>query len=170
MKLITNLENSKEEFDLRLRFKTEPIKQVTPFLQQVAIDLLEEMYRLDAIGLAANQVGLRMRLFVIDPAYIDGETKLPIAMFNPEVVEHGEELFVSPEGCLSLPGVGVAVNRFRNTKVRFLGLDGKEHTITDDKSLLSSVIQHELDHLNGIIMTDRVPEAAEVRYQTTQSS
>lgn len=169
MKLITNLENSKEEFDLRLRFKTEPVKEVTPFLQQVAVDLLEEMYRLDAIGLAANQVGLRMSLFVIDPAYIDGETKLPIAMFNPEVVEHGEDLFVSPEGCLSLPGMGVAVNRFRNTKVRFLGLDGKEHIITDDQSLLSSVIQHELDHLNGTIMTDRVPEAAEISYKNIQN-
>jgi len=169
MRLVTNLEHSKESFDKRLRFKTEPVKRVDLVLQQLAVDLLEEMYNLNAIGLAANQVGLRMKLCVIDPAYVQGE-KMPIVMFNPEVVEHGEDFFVSPEGCLSLPDVDVHVNRFRNTKVKFLGLDGKEYTIQDDNSLLSSVIQHEIDHLNGIIMTDRVPEAAEVRYQTNHSS
>ena len=169
MRLITNLEWSKEDFDKRLRFKTEPVKKVDSVLQQLAIDLLEEMYNLDALGLAANQVGLRMKLCVIDPAYMQGE-KIPIAMFNPEVVEHGEEFFVSPEGCLSLPDVGVHVNRFRNTKIRFLGLNGKEYTIQDDNSLLSSVIQHEIDHLNGIIMTDRVPNAAEVHYKNTNAS
>lgn len=169
MRLVTNLEHSKESFDERLRFKTQPVKRVDAVLQQLAVDLLEEMYNLNAIGLAANQVGLRMKLCVIDPAYMQGE-KMPIAMFNPEVVEHGEDFFVSPEGCLSLPDVGIRVNRFRNTKVKFLGLDGKEYTIQDDNSLLSSVIQHEIDHLNGIIMTDRVPEAAEVRYQTNPSS
>lgn len=170
MRLITNLDCSKEDFDERLRFKTEPVRKITPVLQQLAIDLVEEMYRLDAIGLAANQVGLRISLCVVDPAYINGEVKMPIAMFNPEIVEHGEELFISPEGCLSLPGMGLQVNRFRNAKIRFLGMDGKEYVIQDDQSLLSSVIQHELDHLNGIIMTDRVPEAAEVRYKNTQSS
>jgi peptide deformylase len=169
MRLITNLEWSKEDFDERLRFKTEPVKRVDPILQQLAVDLLEEMYNLNAIGLAANQVGLRMKLCVIDPAYMQGE-KMPIAMFNPEVVEHGEDFFVSPEGCLSLPDVGVRVNRFRNTKVKFLGLNGKEYTIQDDNSLLSSVIQHEIDHLDGVIMTDRVPDAAEVHYKNTQSS
>ncbi|KKM91743.1 hypothetical protein LCGC14_1225380 [marine sediment metagenome] len=169
MRLITNLEWSKEDFDKRLRFKTEPVKKVDLVLQQLAIDLLEEMYNLDALGLAANQVGLRMKLCVIDPAYMQGE-KMPIAMFNPEVVEHGEDLFISPERCLSLPDVGVHVNRFRNTKIRFLGLNGKEYTIQDDNSLLSSVIQHEIDHLNGIIMTDRVPNAAEVHYKNTNAS
>lgn len=163
MRLITNKEFSQEEFDKRLRFETEPVGQVDSFLQQLAVDLLEEMYNLNAIGLAANQVGLRMRLCVIDPAYMQGE-KMPIAMFNPEVVEHGEEYFVSPEGCLSLPDRGVRVNRFRNTKVRFLGLDGKEYTIQDDNSLLSSVIQHEIDHLNGALIIDRCPGAKQVVY------
>lgn len=163
MRLITNLEWSKEDFDKRLRFKTEPVKKVDPVLQQLAVDLLEEMYNLNSIGLAANQVGLRMKLCVIDPAYMQGE-KLPIAMFNPEVVEHDEDFFVSPEGCLSLPDVGVHVNRFRNTKVKFLGLDGKEYTIQDDNSLLSSVIQHEIDHLNGILFIDRSPQEEEIIY------
>ena len=166
MRLITNLEWSKEEFDVRLRFKTEPIKKVNPVLQQLAIDLLEEMYNLNAIGLAANQVGLRMKLCVIDPSYMQGE-KMPIAMFNPEIVEHGEELFVSPEGCLSLPDMGLHVNRFRNTKVKFLGLNGKEYVIQDDNSLLSTVIQHEIDHLNGILFIDRSPPEVEVCYKNT---
>lgn len=163
MRLITNKEFSKEQFDQRLRFQTEPVKRVTPVLQQLAMDLLEEMYNLNAIGLAANQVGLRMRLCVIDPAYMNGE-KVPIVMFNPEIVECDEDLFLSPEGCLSLPDVGLHVPRFRNAKVRFLGVDNNEHIIEDDRSLLASVIQHEIDHLDGHLFVDRALEKVEVEY------
>ncbi|MBD3261007.1 MAG: peptide deformylase [Candidatus Altiarchaeales archaeon] len=165
MHLINNKEYSKEDFEKRLRFETEPVKRVTPVLQQVAVDLLEEMYNLNAIGLAANQVGLRMRLCSIDPAFMQNK-KMPVIMFNPEVVECGEEFFTSPEGCLSLPGLGLKVPRIRNVKVKFLGLDGKEYTIEDDNSLLSAVIQHEIDHLDGFLMTDRSLEKIEINYNT----
>lgn len=167
MKLIGPKEFSKEDFDKRLRFETEPVRRVTPVLQQLAVDMIEEMYNLNAVGLAANQVGLRMRLCVIDPAFIENK-KMPIVMFNPEFVECGDETFVSPEGCLSLPGLGLQVPRFRNVKVRFLGLDNKEYTIQDDNSLLSVVLQHEIDHLDGFLMTDRSIDTAEVRYKITE--
>lgn len=164
MHLITNKKFPEKEFNQRLRFQTEPVKIITPLLQQVAIDLLEEMYKLNAIGLAANQMGLKMRLCVIDPSYMDNE-KVPIIMFNPEVIECGEELYLSPESCLSLPNIGVQVPRFRNIKVKFLGLDGKEHIIKDDNSLLSSILQHEIDHLLGFLMTDRSLERIDIKYK-----
>jgi peptide deformylase len=90
---------------------------------------------------------------------------MPIVMFNPEFIECGEELYDSPEGCLSLPDLGLQVPRFRNIVVRFLGLDNNTYTIKDDNSLLSTVIQHEVDHLNGILMTDRALEPVEVIYK-----
>jgi peptide deformylase len=86
-------------------------------------------------------------------------------MFNPEFVECGEEMYESPEGCLSLPDLGLRVPRFRNIVVKFLGLDNREYTIKDDNSLLSTVIQHEVDHLNGVLMTDRALETVEVIYK-----
>ncbi len=166
MRLITNQSSSKEEFEKRLRYKCEPVDRVTDSLKIVALDLLEKMYKSNAIGLAANQVGLKMRLCTLDPAWMHGQ-RLPIIMFNPEFVECGEELFKAPEGCLSLPEMGLQVPRFRNIKVKFLGLDNKEYMISDDNSLLSSVIQHEVDHLDGYLFVDRVLEKINIEYKDT---
>ena len=164
MRVITNLDYNKEDFEQRLRFKTEPVDQVTPQLQHLAFDLLETMYSLNAIGLAANQVGLKIRLCVLDPAFIL-DKKLPIVMFNPRILEHGEELYTSPEGCLSLPDFGLMVPRFRKVVVKYLGIDGNEHIIQDDKSLLASILQHEIDHLDGILMVDRLIEKEDIPFK-----
>ena len=164
MRLITNQSCSRDEFERRLRYVCEPVDRVTDKLQIVALDLLETMYRRNAIGLAANQVGLKIRLCALDPAWMHGR-RMPVVMFNPEFVECGEELYQSPEGCLSLPEMGLQVPRFRNVKVKFLGLDNKEYVIQDDKSLLSTVIQHEVDHLDGVLMTDRVVDEVNIRYK-----
>lgn len=164
MRLITNRDFKRDDFDKRLRYVCEPVSRVTPQLRDIAIDLVAVMYRNNAIGLAANQVGLKIRLCALDPAWMTGK-KMPIVMFNPEFLECGEEMYESPEGCLSLPDLGLRVPRFRNIVVRFLGLDNNTYTIKDDNSLLSTVIQHEVDHLNGVLMTDRVIEPAEVIYK-----
>jgi len=169
MLLITNKEYSKEEFDKRLRYKTIPVANVTEELKDVALELLGDMYNINAIGLAANQVGLKIRLCVLDPLFLY-DKKMPIVMFNPEVVEVGEDFFIAPEGCLSLPDLGLEVPRFRNIVVRYLGIDNKEHTIKDDNSLLSSVLQHEIDHLDGTLMVDRMVEPVEVEYGVSDGS
>jgi len=166
MRLITNLSSSRDEFEKRLRYVCEPVDRVTDSLKTVALDLLEMMYRSNAIGLAANQVGLKIRLCALDPAWMHGQ-RVPIVMFNPEFMECGEELFEAPEGCLSLPDMGLRVPRFRNVKVKFLGLDNREYVIQDDNSLLSSVLQHEIDHLDGVLMTDRVVERIDIEYTDT---
>ena len=164
MRLITNLEYSKEKFEQRLRFKTKPVHEITSQLQHVALDLLENMYNMNAIGLAANQVGLGISLCVLDPAFLF-DKKMPIVMFNPRILEHDEELYDSLEGCLSLPELGLAVPRFRKIVVKYLGMDSQEHIIKDDNSLLASVLQHEIDHLNGILMVDRLTEQKEVTFK-----
>ena len=164
MRLITNLDYNKKDFDQRLRYKTEPVGVITPQLQHLALDMLEAMYSFNAIGLAANQVGLKIQLCVIDPAFLF-DKKMPIVMFNPIILEHEEELYDSPEGCLSLPELGLAVPRFRKVVVQYLGIDGKEHIIKDDNSLLASTLQHEIDHLNGILMVDRLIEKKEISFK-----
>ena len=164
MRLVTNANSTQEEFEKRLRFITEPVDRVDRQLQSIAVDLLECMYLENAVGLAANQVGLKIRLCVVDPAFMYGR-KMPIVLFNPEIVEHGEETFQAPEGCLSFPELGLLVPRFRNIEVKFLGLDGRERTIRDDNSLLSSVLQHEIDHLNGVLFVDRALQPTEVTYK-----
>ncbi len=164
MRLITNLDYNKADFEQRLRFKTEPIIRVTPQLQHLAFDLLEIMYSLNAVGLAANQVGLKIQLCVLDPAFILNK-KMPIIMFNPFILEHEEELYGSPEGCLSLPEFGLTVPRFRKIVVKYLGIDGQEHIIKDDNSLLASTLQHEIDHLNGILFVDRLTEKKEITFK-----
>ncbi len=166
MRLITNHSCNQQEFEKKLRYVCEPVDRVTERLKVVALDLLETMYKFNAIGLAANQVGLKIRLCALDPSWMYGR-RLPIVMFNPEFVECGEELFQAPEGCLSLPELGLQVPRFRNVKLKFLGLDNKEYTIEDDNSLLSSVLQHEVDHLDGVLMVDRVLERIDIEYKNT---
>lgn len=164
MRLITNENSSPAEFEKNLGFVCEPVNTVTDHMQDAAIEMLRLMYQHNAIGLAANQVGLRIRLCVIDPAWMYGK-RLPIVLFNPEIVEMDEDLFTSPEGCLSLPGLGLTVPRFRNVRIKYLGLDRKEYTIKDDNSLLASVLQHELDHLDGVLFTERVFEDVNVEFQ-----
>ncbi len=164
MRLITNLDYSKEDFEQRLRFKTKTVDGITSQLQHLALDMLEAMYSFNAIGLAANQVGLNIQLCVLDPAFLF-DKKMPIVMFNPRILEHAEELYDSPEGCLSLPEFGLTVPRFRKVVVKFLGMDGQEHIIKDDNSLLASILQHEIDHLNGILMVDRLTEKKEIPFK-----
>jgi peptide deformylase len=166
MKLIQSEKFLKSEFDKRLRFETEPVGKINETLRNAAIDLLGLMYQNNGIGLAANQAGLKIRLCVMDPAWMHGR-RMPVVMFNPEFVECGDEIFEAPEGCLSFPDMGLMVPRFRNVKVRFTGLDGKEYIISDDNSLLSIVIQHEIDHLDGVLFIDRIKEKVDVIYKDT---
>ena len=165
MRLITNNDFTKGEFDKRLRFKTEPVERVTEETVELCLSMLRYMYRLDAVGLAANQVGLKLRICVIDPAWLLGK-KMPIVLINPQIVEHGEELYDSPEGCLSLPDVTLHVPRFKDLLVHYIGLDGNKHSLEAKDGLFASIIQHELDHLDGYLFTDRVDlEEKKINYR-----
>jgi peptide deformylase len=138
-----------------LRKKARTIKQPTAALVGTADDMLETMHKANGIGLAANQVGLLQRLIVVDMTGSEGVEKFePLAMFNPEVVEE-EGKWAMEEGCLSLPELRDEVQRAERIRVKYRdrNFDAREIEAT---GMLSRVILHEVDHLNGVLFVDHL--------------
>lgn len=116
--------------------------------------MLATMYEAPGIGLAANQVNLLNRVLVMDLSRQDeGEEKSPICMANPEIIWESEEMSVMEEGCLSIPRQYADVERPAIVRVKYLDYDGKEAELEAD-GLLSHCVQHEIDHLNGVLFID----------------
>ena len=144
-----------------LRKKAEPVQKITKKTQTLIRDMIETMYAAEGVGLAAPQVGLSERIIIIDIG--DG----PIAMVNPEIIAHeGSEIDV--EGCLSIAGRHGYVKRWLETTVQFLDEKGKPHRMVTN-GLLSRAIQHELDHLNGVLFVDIMLEEAKLRSEDEAS-
>ncbi|AWL92213.1 peptide deformylase [Bradyrhizobium ottawaense] len=142
--------------DRRLRLVSKPIEKVTPEIRKLADDMFETMYDAPGIGLAAIQVAQPLRLITMDLAKRDenGETTpLPRVFINPEIIASSEELSVYEEGCLSIPEYYEEVERPAKVRVRFTDLDGKVHE-EDAEGLYATCIQHEIDHLNGVLFVD----------------
>lgn len=116
--------------------------------------MLQTMYDAPGIGLAANQVGLLNRVLVMDLARTDeGEEKTPIFMANPEIIWESDEMSTMEEGCLSIPRQYAEVERPAHVRVKYLGYDGKDAEL-EASGLLSHCVQHEIDHLNGVLFID----------------
>jgi peptide deformylase len=142
--------------DKQLRLVSKPIEKVTPEIRKLADDMFETMYEAPGIGLAAIQVAQPLRLITMDLAKKteEGEaTPQPRVFINPEIVSSSEELSVYEEGCLSIPEYYEEVERPAQVRVRFLDLDGKVHE-EDAEGLYATCIQHEIDHLNGVLFID----------------
>ncbi|MBS1260741.1 MAG: Peptide deformylase [Calditrichaeota bacterium] len=143
-----------------LRREADEIHQFGPELEAFAADMLETMQANDGIGLAAPQVGVSRRFVVIGmPEEAEGgdEPKLRVLlMANPEVIEESAETDVLEEGCLSLPEITVHVDRPVSVKLRYQNLQG-EQVVIEAEGVLAKVIQHEIDHLDGILITDYLP-------------
>ena len=124
-------------------------------IRALAADMLDTMYDAPGRGLAAPQVGVPLRLFVMDCTWKDGE-KSPRALINPEIVTVSNERVFGPESCLSIPGITARVERHQSITMRWTGLDGQpcEDILTGFEAVCA---QHEIDHLNGIVIFDRVP-------------
>jgi peptide deformylase len=134
-----------------LRKKVQSIETITPEINQVAKDMLETMYLSKGIGLAAPQVGLSKALIVIDISQ-DDESLNPLVFINPEIVTtKGKTEY--EEGCLSIPGYQGIVERAEQVTLRYQNLQGERKSLPC-KGLLARVIQHEMDHLKGILFTD----------------
>ena len=116
--------------------------------------MLETMYAAPGIGLAAVQVGILKRVIVIDLSK-DGEKKEPIFIVNPEITSKSKELISYEEGCLSIPNQFAEIKRPSSCKINFLNYEGKKSEIDAD-GLLATCIQHEIDHLNGILFIDHL--------------
>ena len=140
------------EPDPILRKESEPIEKVDNDLRKLLDDMLETMYAAPGIGLAAVQVGILKRLIVIDISK-DKEKKNPLFLINPEIVSKSKNTSIYEEGCISLPGHFAEIERPAECQINFLDYNGKKKEISA-KGLLSTCIQHELDHLNGILFID----------------
>ena len=145
--------------DPRLRKISTPVEAVDDDLRRLMDDMLETMYDAPGIGLAAIQVGVDKRVLVIDLQDEDEETgeriKKPLCFVNPEIVEESEEYSVYSEGCLSVPEMYADVDRPARVRVKWLDYNGVAHDEWLD-GLLATCLQHEMDHLNGVLFIDHL--------------
>ena len=140
--------------DPRLKINTEPVVVVDDELRGFLEDMQETMYAADGIGLAAPQIGISQRIIVVD-VRSEKEAEARLALVNPEVVWTSAETEKKSEGCLSIPGLEEVITRPSAVQVRAVGIDGTPMNLKAE-GLLARVIQHEIDHLEGILFVDRV--------------
>lgn len=140
--------------DSILRKTAQPLERVDEETRQLAADMLETMYDAPGIGLAAPQVGVSRRLIVMDLAR-DEEPRTPIVMINPEILTLGDEPRLHEEGCLSIPEFYAEIERPGACRVRYLDEAGVQQEM-DCEGLMSTVVQHEIDHLDGILFIDHL--------------
>lgn len=138
----------------KLKTEAAPVETVDDALRGLVDDMLETMYAAPGIGLAAPQVGVMQRLIVLDVAGKDGPPA-PMCLVNPEIVARGEDKAVAEEGCLSLPEIYADVERHARVFVRFTDRDGEVREMDAD-GLLARCVQHELDHLDGVLFVDHL--------------
>ena len=140
------------EPDPILRKKCEPLDKVDDGVRNLMNDMLETMYAAPGIGLAAVQIGILKKLVVIDISK-EEEKKNPLFFINPEIVYKSNQTSVYEEGCLSLPGQFAEIERPSECTLNYIDYDGKKKELKA-KGLLATCIQHEVDHLNGILFID----------------
>lgn len=153
--------------DPRLKEVADPVREVTPEIAQLCRDMAETMYAAPGVGLAATQVGVKLRILVADcrrpkhPEEEGDEEEDPratgpglLTLINPEIVDRGGQI-VCEEGCLSFPGELAEVSRYEWVKVRALDIEGKPFEIMA-VDLLARCLQHEIDHLDGIVFTEKL--------------
>ena len=137
-----------------LRETANEVSSVDAALRKQMDKMLATMYDAPGIGLAANQVGLLNRVLVMDLARTDdGEEPAPICMVNPQLIYESEEMSVMQEGCLSIPQQYADVERPAIVRVKYLDYNGKDAEL-EASGLLSHCVQHEIDHLNGVLFID----------------
>ena len=140
------------EPDPILRRESSPIEQVDDELRNLLDEMLKTMYSASGIGLAAVQIGILKRLIVIDISKED-QSKNPIFLVNPEITFKSKNTSVYEEGCLSLPGHFAEIERPAECKVNYIDYNGQKKELQAN-GLLATCIQHEIDHLNGILFVD----------------
>ena len=138
--------------DPRLRTIAKPVETVTDDIRQLAADMFETMYEAPGIGLAATQVDHHIQLIVMD---LSENKDQPMVFINPKVTSLTEEMLPYEEGCLSVPQIYDKVERPSRVKINAIGLDGQAFEMEAD-GLLAVCIQHEMDHLDGIMFTDKI--------------
>ena len=147
-----------------LRQKCEKVSKVDDELRRFLDDMLETMYVDKGCGLAAQQVGVIKRIIVIDdnPSDEDKSARRPMYLVNPEIIWRSEEKVLFNEGCLSLPDQRAQVERHERVRVHYIDYNGNEQEILAD-DLLAIILQHEIDHLDGILYIDHLSRLKRTR-------
>jgi peptide deformylase len=140
--------------DKRLRLVSKPVAKIDAAVRTLVEQMFETMYEAPGIGLAAIQIGEPRRVVTMDLAKKD-EPKQPRVFINPELIAKSDEKSTHEEGCLSIPEFYEEVERPARVTVRYLDLDGQQHE-TEVDGLLATCIQHEVDHLNGVLFIDHI--------------
>ena len=140
--------------DKRLRLVSKPVAKITDDVRTLVADMFETMYKAPGIGLAAIQVGVPQRVVTMDLSKREAEAE-PKVFINPEITWSSEEKSPYEEGCLSIPDIHEDVERPSRVKIKYLDLDGKAHE-EDADGLFATCIQHEVDHLNGVLFIDHI--------------
>lgn len=140
--------------DARLKQVSAPVAVVDDDIRSLLDDMLETMYEAKGIGLAAMQINVPLRIIVMDLAGEEEEPR-PLYLVNPEILDPSDETSLYQEGCLSVPDFYEEVERPARCRVKFLDYHGKEQTL-EAEGLFATCIQHEMDHLNGVLFIDHI--------------
>ena len=140
--------------DRRLRLRSRPVAEIGSDIRGLVGDMFETMYEAPGIGLAAIQVGVASRVVVMDLSKREAEHE-PKVFINPEITWSSEEKSLYEEGCLSIPDIHEDVERPARVKLKYLDLEGNPHE-EDADGLFATCIQHEVDHLNGVLFIDHI--------------
>ena len=140
--------------DSKLRLVSEPVKEITGEIRQLADDMLETMYDAPGVGLAAIQIGVPVRMVTMDVSKSE-EERQPMVLINPEILWASEETAPYEEGCLSVPEIYDEVERPARVKLRYLDYHGNQ-VEEDAEGLFAVCIQHEMDHLEGVLFIDHL--------------
>ncbi len=141
--------------DPRLAEKSVEVPAIDDSIRSLVTDMVETCYATEGVGLAAIQIGEPVRIFVVDPTFAGGTKADPALVFINPVIEHTEGILKEEEGCLSLPGVFILVERFAKTRIRALNMEGEEFTM-EAEGLLSRAFQHEMEHLDGHLIIEKI--------------
>lgn len=140
--------------DRRLTETCVPVEAITPEIETLAADMLETMYAAPGRGLAASQVGAMVRVFVMDAGWKEGKSD-PLVCINPMLMEVSEERVSNSEGCLSIPNVSAEISRPAQVQMVWTGLNGGRY-VQSFSGFAAACVQHEIDHLDGIITFDHL--------------
>jgi peptide deformylase len=136
--------------------KLEPVKEITSEIRELILEMKKTMVEAKGVGLAANQAGYDLQIFVIDEKLAE-ENGVPAAFINPEITEYSKESGEMEEGCLSLPDYWHQIKRAKKIKIKALDIDGKKVKFKA-RGFLARVLQHEYDHLQGMLIKNRAQQ------------
>jgi peptide deformylase len=148
--------------DERLRTIAKPVTSITEETKKIVADMFETMYDENGVGLAATQINIHQRIVVID---VSEDKENPLVLINPKITHKSGDIMINEEGCLSVPGCYAKVDRNTEVTLEALDLDGNEYSL-DAEELLAICIQHELDHLNGVLFVDYLSPLKRQRIKT----